>query len=164
MRTKLGSSGMSESKLVGFVKLRNLEIGQKISGTYRGSYVTKAKRPKVNYLIELNHELNFVTYDKETETEIPAMANAGDTISLETATLLAKAFENLPKGRVVEITYKGPAETAKPGQNPPYLVDVYDITDEVAPARVALGSSAPVAVASKATPKATSGFPFKKNA
>jgi hypothetical protein len=159
MRTKLNAGG-GDSKIVGFAKLKKMNVGDQIVGVYKGSFTTKSEYPKLNHIIELTQPLTFVSYDAKQKQDVTIEGNVGDAVAVESTSILASSINDTLKGRTLEITYKGVSDKKKPGQRPAYLADVYDITDEgsSAPQQKAAVGQNPVASA----PAARSGFPFTK--
>lgn len=137
--------------IVGYAKVKNMNVGDTITGVLNGTLTTKGQFPKLNYLIELSDSFTFTTYDSKQSQNIEVFGQSGDVIALETFSELSRNLKDSDKGRALQITYTGRAAKAKPGQKKAYLVDV-SVEEDIS----AAPASAP------APKKAASGFPFNK--
>lgn len=149
---RLNSGGGGELKpITGFAKIRSMQPGDSISGTYKGNLTTKGEYPKVNHLIELAVPFTFSNYNSQEKAEVEVNAQAGDIVALETTTVISQTLTPDLIGRTLTIVYEGKSKNKKPGQRPAYLVGVYEGLPE------GVAAAMPKAAAS-----GSKGFPFKK--
>lgn len=102
------------------------KVGARILGTLRMRLKNAQFPKKFDYLIQVEDtDVRTVLWDKENKKEIDVDIAVGDSVFVRGFTQLDKGMAQIADGARVEIVYLGLGKK-KPGQKPPFLVDITD--------------------------------------